>query len=235
MAMSLLALVCGFVSLLGDNFRAAFGKRLVAHINYGGYAKIPSSDIFDPAHDKETELQIQSALDALGPSGARGGWEAALEILDAKRRQAEPFLALPDSVSVTILMGMSGNFTPVTSFTAMQRVSAIKEQYYATGRPDFLYQTVHAEVVRRLKESDSQSGYLGAGCLQKLFEARREPGRELGEAAREKAVLMYLEQVPEYRKFLGRDKNDYYTLPTGNSFESFAASMLKNAYGEFPR
>lgn len=234
MVLAILAFICSVVASFGDETRAAFGRWLVNIINSAGYAKIPSSDIFDPAAANQTAHEIRTALDAINADGKRGGWSPALELLTEKRKQAEPLLALPETVSVTILMGMPGKWTPITSFAAQQRISDIKEQYHTAGQPDFLYRTALIEAVRQLKDADTKSGYLGSGCLQKVFELRSNPDNELGEKVREKAVLMYMQQVPEYRKFLGRDKNDYFTLPEGNTYEKFAASMLKNAYGKFP-
>lgn len=235
LGMAVVTLVCSFVAALNDKTRAAFGRWLVKFINQSGYASIPSSDVFDPAGTQETVQKVHAALDTLDSDGRRGGWRAAQAIIDAQRKQAEPLLALPETVAVTILMGMPGKFTPVTSFAAQQRISDIKEQYAAAGQPDFLYRTALAEAVRQLQEADAKTGYLGSGCLKKLFELRCNTAHELGEKAREKAVLLFMQQTPEYRKFLGRDENDYFVLPAGTTYETFAASMLKNAYGSFPR
>jgi hypothetical protein len=228
------ATVCRLVGALGEDYRAAFGRWLVGYINRTGLAQIPSSDIFDPAESEKTVQQVRAALDEPYAGGGRGGWKSALALIYEKRKQAVPLLALPEQLAITLLMGIPGRYTPVTVFTAQQRISDIKQQYHETGQPDFLYRIAHAEAVRQLTEADAKPGYLGAGCLKALFDARRNPDKQLGERMREKAVLMYMQQIPEYRKFLGRDQNDNYVLPAGDSYETFAANMLRNAYGEFP-
>jgi hypothetical protein len=234
MAIRTLVFLCQLIGWFGDSARAAFGRWLVAYINRTGIAQIPSSDIFDPAETQKTVQQVTAALDEPYAGGGRGGWKAALALIYDKRKQATPLLALPEQLAVTLLMGMPGKYTPETVITAQRRIADIKQQYTEAGRPDFLYRMAQAEAVRQLVAADSKPGYLGAGCLNKLFETRRDPDRELGERIREKAVLMYMQQVPEYRKFLGQDADGDATLPAGDTYETFAKNMLRNAYGEFP-
>ena len=233
--LAVLGIVCGVVALFGDNVRISFARMLVPFLNANANANIPDSSVFDPAKEQETAALIQSAMDSKDSSGRRGGWEAANRIIAEQRKQGEIFLTLPEPLAITILLGMPGKFAPLTSFEAQQRLSAIKRQYHEAGAPDFIFQRALAEAVKKLKESDDQPGYLGRGCLAKIFEMRQHDSAGLAIRAREQAVLLYLQQQPEYRKFLGRDADDNYLLPDGESYESFATNMLINAYGPIPQ
>jgi len=228
----LTGLICRLVGLFGDRARAAFGSWLVKFINGRKIATIPSSAIFDPATQLKTLQDIKTAFDALTPDGKRGGWDAVQELILNQRKQAEPLLSLPRELIVTIMMGMAGDFTPRSSAAATAKIEEITKQYHMSGEPDFLYKQVIAETVKLLIAADTQKG-VGTGCLKKLFEARMNPDREFGEKVREQAVLMAMQYNPELQKFLGKTEQGHYTLPVGNTYESFAASMLFNAYGDF--
>lgn len=234
MQMQFLSFVCALVALFGDPVRIKFARTLVDLINATGKAKIPTSEIFDPANAQAAASKVQAALDAIGEDGRRGGWAAAHVVIEEARKGAAPLLALPDVVAVTLLLGMRGEFTPLSSFAAQQRLSDIKQQYYDTAKPNFIFQQALKEAVSRLKTADNDAGYLGRGCLKKIFELRLDNPDGLTTRAREKAVLLYLQQTPEYRKFLGRDKDENFVLPKGTDYESFAQSMLVNAYGPVP-
>lgn len=230
----LVGLVCKLIGLMGDRCRAALGACLVRTINKHKIAYIPSSAIFDPKNASNDILEIRAALDKPTEGGGRGGWKAANELISQKRKQAEPLLSLPIELATTILMGMDGPFAPVTKIDAENKINEIAIIYHKTSKPSYVYEMAHVEAVKLLKEADSQAGYLGTGCLKKLFEARSNPNLDLGENIREEAVLLFLQHHDEYGKFLGRDEKGRLRLPEGTSYEAFATSMLRNAYGEIP-
>ena len=234
MQMKFLSFVCALIGMFGDPTRIKFAQTLVDMINASGKAKIPTSEIFDPENAQAPTNKVQVALDSLGDDGRRGGWEAAQQVIEEARKEAEPFLALPDPVAITILLGMRGEFATLSSFAAQQRLSDIKQQYYETGKPNFIFQKALKEAVSRLVAADNDAGYLGRGCLKKIFELRCNNPDGLTTRAREKAVLLYFQQTPEYRKFLGRDEDENFVLPQGTDYESFAKNMLVNAYGPVP-
>lgn len=234
MTMQLLSLVCCIAAMFGDTLRIKFARMLVDYLNTTAQAQIPNSEVFNPENEKVTAGLVQMAMDAVDLAGRRGGWKAGQKVVAAARTRAKPFLVLPDPIAITILLGMRGDYTPLTSFAAYKLLNDIKQQYHDTGKPNFLFQTAHKEAVEKLKAADNQPGYLGSGCLKKIFELRKENPNGLTTRAREKAVLLYFQQSPEYRKFLGRDKDENFVLPIGTDYESFARSMLVNAYGPVP-
>ena len=230
----ILVILCRLSASLGDRWRATFGAWIIRTVNYIKIANIPSSDIFNPDQQRKTVDEVRAALDKPTANRERGGWQAAADLISVKREQAVPLLTLPREIAITILMGMEGQYSPKTSTAADDKIEEILEIYQQSGRPRYLYELAHAEAVKLLKEADKQSGYLGAGCLGKLFATRINTDKELGERIREQAVLLYLQHNDELKKFLKRDEKGNYSLPTGNTFEDFATSMLCNAYGDIP-
>lgn len=226
--------ICKIANRCGDRATEKCGRWIVRIVNYLNIAQIPSSHIFDPALNSATVLEVRSAMDQPTVNG-RGGWQAAARVISEKRRQAEPLLSLPRELAITILMGMEGFFTPKTIYEASAKIDEISTLYHQTGRPSYLFEIAHAEAVKLLKAADAQTGYLGAGCLSKLFATRSNTDLQLGERIREQAVLLYLQHSEEYSKFLGHDAKGNKILPSGNNFEQFAMSMLRNAYGEIPQ
>lgn len=220
------------VGQCGDKTRRVFGSWLIKIINWTKLAHIPSSNVFNPQITLETVGEIKAALDMRSPTGELGGWKAATEVINRKRKEALPLLSLPEDIVITLLMGMEGEYAPSTYIAAKTKIKEIADIYYQTAKPDYLYNQVHSEVVRLLKSADEKAGQFGRGCLKKLFATRANARLELGEKVREQAVLMYMSNIEELKKFLGRDDQGNFELPTGNTYESFAASMLQNAYGD---
>lgn len=219
-------------TLLPDGYRAAFGRFLVGIIQRWKFAELPTSDELTADKTEEVARNIQVAMDAIGEDGQRGGWKAGHAVLEAARKPGEALDMLPEGLMITVLMGLPGIKTPQTSFLAMQLLHKLKQQYYETGQPNYLFAQVVEFAEKKLIEADNAGNWLSDGILKSMFAARVDPS--LGHRAREAAVLMFFQQNDEYKKFLRQDADGSFSLPAGKTYEEFAAAMLANAYGPYP-
>lgn len=228
---ALLGFLC---SKLPDGWRAFVGRKLVDIIQRFNFAKLPTAEELTADNTAEITEKIRAAMDQVSSDGKRGGWVAGKAVLDAARKPGEALTALPEGLMVTVFMGLPGITTPQTSFLATQLLHSLKQKYYETGHPDYLFVQAVNAAVEQLRAADSWGGPCGAGVLAAIFAARKESPPPLGWRAREAVVLTVFQQTEEYRKFLAVDADKNVTLPLGDSYEEFAASMLTNAYGVYP-
>lgn len=226
-----LSFIC---SRLPDGPRAAFGRLIVWAAGRYKLANIPTSNEITKDNTQEVADKIRAALDGIGQGGKRGGWRAAKAVLDEARKPGEMLTTLPEDLMITVFMGLSGTTTPHTSFLAKQLLHSLKQKYYETGHADYLFSQAVDAVAKELRAADSWGGCIGSGTLQAIFEARLEPSPPLGSRARELVVLTVFQQTEDYKKFLTVDDDGSVSLPRGDSYEEFAASMLTNAYGVYP-
>lgn len=226
-----LSSICG---RLPDGLRASFGRLIVWAAGYLKLANIPSSNEITKDSTQEIADKIRAALDGIGQDGKRGGWRAAKAVLDAARKPGEMLVTLPEDLMITVFMGLPGTATPQTASLARQLLNALKQKYYETGRPDYLFSQAVAAAANELRVADSRGGCIGSGALKAIFDARLDPSPPLGSRARELVVLTVFQRTEEYKKFLTVDDDGSVSLPRGDSYEEFAASMLTNAYGVYP-
>lgn len=196
--------------------------------------KLPSSDYLFGNNVVEIGLQIQAAMDAKGPDGRRAGWAGGLAVLDKLRKQAALLFLLPEWLVIAIFMSLPGSLTPKTSSSARQQLQTLRAQHAQLADPKYLFKQVVAEVSRQLARIDTAGSMFTKGVLQKIFELRRDMTPPLGWRAREAIVLAAFRQYPEYAKFLSVTADGSPALPSGTTYEEFAASMLANAYGPYP-
>lgn len=206
--------------------RTLLGRMSVWAIKLFKLADLPT--IADLTTDNTTTISatIRAYMDA---AGKHGGWQAGKRALDAARKPGEALFTTNEWLLVTLIMGLPG--APATAVETKALLEKLKQQYLDTGRPGYLFEQAVAEATRQLKEIDTSDSWF-AGILQKMFEARLDPS--IGWRARELAVLTAFKQKPEYLKFLTVADDGSLSLPRGDSYEEFAASMLTNAYGIYP-
>lgn len=231
--MKLAGILSFIVSKLSDGKRAAAGRLLVAAIKRFNFVALPTADDLTKDNTAEIGQKVKAAMDAVGPDGKRGGWIAGQAVIDAARKPAAALDAVPEGLMVTLFMGLPGHTTPQTSALATSLLRALKQKYYETGQPHYLFSQALAAAEAELRKADDWSGCFG-GVLQAMFNARQDPTPPLGWRARELLVLTGFRQFPEYVKFLTVDANGKLLLPRGKSYEEFAAAMLANAYGPYP-
>lgn len=228
---TILSFVCG---RLPDGLRASFGRLIVWAAARFKLAEIPSSNEITKDNTQEVADKLRAAMDAVGPDGKRGGWRAGKAVLDEARKPGEMLTTLPEDLMITVFMGLSGTTTPQTSFLAKQLLHSLKQKYYETGHADYLFSQAVDAATKELRAADSWGGCIGSGTLKAIFDARRDPKPPLGSRARELVVLTVFQQTEDYKKFLTVDEDGSLSLPRGDSYEEFAASMLTNAYGVYP-
>lgn len=212
-----------------DWLRVWMGRVLVWAVKRFKLAELPTIADLTADNTAAVAQTIQAYMDLGDAAGKRGGWQAGKRALDAARRPGEVLFTTPNWLLVTLVMGLPG--APATGREVQALLDRLKQQYLETGKPDYLFNQAVAEATRQLREIDSGDAWF-AGILQKMFEARKDPS--LGWRARELAVLTAFKQKPEYVKFLTVDEDGSLSLPRGDSYEEFAASMLTNAYGVYP-
>lgn len=231
--MKLAGVISFFVSRLPDGQRAAAGRLLVSLIKRFNFAELPTADELTKDNTADVSAKVKEAMDAVDAAGKRGGWVAGKAVIDAARKPGEALTSLPEGLMVTIFMGLPGRTTPQTSFLATQLLHSLKQKYYETGHPSYLFSQAVETAEKELRKADEWGGCM-AGTLQAMFDARKDTGISIGWRARELAVLTAFKQFPEYSKFLSVDDDGDVSLPRGKSYEEFAAAMLANAYGPYP-
>lgn len=231
--MKLASVLSFIVSKLSDRQRAAAGRFLVATIKRFNFAALPTADDLTKDNTAEISQKVKAAMDAVGPDGKRGGWIAGKAVIDEARKPGAALADMPEGLMVTLFMGLPGKTTPQTSFLATQLLHSLKQKYYETGHPDYLFSQALSAAEAELRKADDWGGCFG-GVLQAMFNARQDPTPPLGWRARELLVLTGFRQFPEYVKFLSVDADGTLLLPRGKSYEEFAAAMLANAYGPYP-
>lgn len=227
----LLNWLCAIVGHFGDAQRARLGQWLVNYLRSRG-DKIPTADELVNPDDAEMAEKIQRALDAPGPDGKPGGWNAAMAVVEERRREAWKLLGLPNQLAVTILMGLGGKAVPTSAPAAAKLLFDLMQQYYASAHREYLFNEILAETARRLRAADNDASFIGPGILRAMFNARAVKDKPVGWRAREAMVLLFLKRNAEYRKFLTKNSRNELSLPDGVTFEEFAANMLMNAYGQ---
>lgn len=231
--MKLASILSFIVSKLSDKQRAAVGRFLVKIITRYNFATLPTADELTKDNTVEVSEKVKKAMDAIGPDGKPGGWLAGKAVIEEARKPGAALNDMPEGLMVTIFMGLPGRTTPQTSFLATQLLHSLKQKYYETGQPDYLFAQAIAIAEKELRKADEWGGCLG-GVLQAMFDARKDPTPPLGWRARELLVLTGFRQFPEYIKFLTVEDDGDLSLPRGKSYEEFAAAMLANAYGPYP-
>lgn len=214
---------------LPDWMRVWIGRVLVWAVKLFKLAELPTIAELTTDTTAEVAKTIQAYMDVVDAAGKRAGWHAGQRVLAAARKPGEVLFTAPNWLLVTLVMGLPG--APASASETKALLDRLKQQYLETGKPDYLFNQAVAEATRQLREIDSGDAWF-AGILQKMFEARKDPS--LGWRARELAVLTAFKQKPEYVKFLTADEDGSLSLPRGDSYEEFAASMLTNAYGVYP-
>lgn len=214
---------------LSDWLRVWTGRLLVRLVQLLKLAKLPTMAELTADNTADVAQVIQAYMNLGDFEGNRGGWRAGKRALDAARKPGEILFTTPDWLLVTLVMGLPGAPGKVSDAQAL--LDRLKQQYLETGKPDYLFTQAVAEATRQLREFDASNAWF-AGILQKMFDARKDPS--LGWRARELAVLTAFKQNPAYVKFLTVAEDGSLSLPRGDSYEEFAASMLTNAYGIYP-
>jgi hypothetical protein len=217
------------VNRLPDWLRVWLGRGLVRLVKLFKLAELPTVAELTADNADEVAQAIQAYMDLGDFEGKRGGWRAGKRALDAARKPGEILFTTPNWLLITLVMGLPG--APAAASDVQSLIDRLRQQYLETGKPDYLFNHAVAEATRQLREIDSGDAWF-AGILQKMFDARKDPS--LGWRARELAVLTAFKQKPEYVKFLTVSADGSLSLPRGDSYEEFAASMLTNAYGVYP-
>lgn len=215
---------------LPDPWRVWLGRILVRAVKLFKLAELPPIETLTTDQTEAITARIQAAMDVVDAAGRRAGWRAGKRVLDTAREPGKVLFTTPDWWLVTLVMGLPG--APATASETTALLNKLRQQYVETGRPDYLFNETVAYVVRQLHAVDKTDQWFSNGILQAMFDARKDPA--LGWRARELAVLTAFKQKPEYVKFLTVGDDGSLSLPRGDSYEEFAASMLTNAYGIYP-
>lgn len=201
---------------------------------------------------KEFEAQVKKVFETEGP-------EAAQRLIDSRVAQFDQLQAFRQSqpeLANALTMGMAGEHAPKTRAEAGTFWDRIGKEVVDPARsPTFLRDRAQATAVERLRAMDAEDHGFGPGALQAMFDARaraqapsqgqdaQTPWQRAWQTAsnavndqidprREAMILQYMQNDPQYAKYLTRDANGNLSLPAGATFEDFAASMMRNAHPE---